>query len=108
MTNQELPLIYGYMRVQRSHTDEELLALELDLRLFADSEGYQYVTTFQEFESGCTRVFTALVAELTRVGGHHVVVPTMDHLALHPLLQIHLLMKLELDAGAEVFEVIAS
>jgi hypothetical protein len=108
MTNQELPLIYGYMRVQRSHTDEELLALELDLRHFAASEGYRYVTTFQEFEPGCTRAFGALVAELTRVGGHHVVVPTMNHLALHPLLQIHLLAKLELDADAEVFEVAGS
>lgn len=108
MTDQEQPLIYGYMRVQRSQTDDELHALECDLQRFAASEGYRYATTFQEFVPGCTRVFTALVAELTRVGGHHVVVPTMDHLAFHPLLQIHLLMKLELDAGAEVFEVIAS
>ncbi|MGW1715597.1 recombinase family protein [Streptomyces sp. NPDC002156] len=108
MTDQERPLIYGYMRVQRSQTDDELLALERGLQLFAASEGYRYAMTFQEFVPGCTRVFGSLVAELTRVGGHHVVVPTMDHLALHPLLQIHLLMKLELDAGAEVFEVIAS
>jgi len=108
VTDQEQPLIYGYMRVQRSQTDEELLALELGLRLFATSEGYRYVTTFQEFIPGCTRAFEALVAELTRVGGHHVVVPTVDHFAPHPLLQIHLLMKLELDAGAEVFEVIES
>ncbi|WP_086747848.1 recombinase family protein [Streptomyces scabiei] len=108
MTDQEHPLIYGYMRVQRNQTDEELHALEVGLHRFAASEGYHYVTTFQEFIPGCTRAFGALVAELTRVGGHHVVVPTMDHLALHPLLQIHLLMKLELDAGAEVFEVTAS
>ncbi|GCB48472.1 recombinase family protein [Streptomyces sp. NL15-2K] len=108
MTDQERPLIYGYMRVERSQTDKELHVLELDLQRFAASEGYRYAQTFQEFEPGCTRVFTALVAELTRVGGHHVVVPTMDHLALHPLLQVHLLMKLELDAGAEVFEVTAS
>ncbi len=108
MTDQERPVIYGYMRVQQSQTDEELLALEHDLQLFAASEGYRYAMTFHEFIPGCTRAFGALVAELTRVGGHHVVVPTMDHLALHPLLQIHLLMKLELDAGAEVFEVVES
>ncbi|CBG70016.1 conserved hypothetical protein (fragment) [Streptomyces scabiei 87.22] len=108
MTNQELPLIYGYMRVPRSHTDEELLALERGLQRFAASEGYQYATTFQEFVPGCTGAFGALVAELTRVGGRHVVVPTIDHLALHPLLQVHMLAKLELDAGAEVFEVVES
>ena len=108
MTDQELPLIYGYMRVQRSHTEEELLALELDLRGFAAAEGYRYAMTFCEFGPGCTTEFGALVAELTRVGGHHVVVPTMDHLALHPLLRMHLLVKLELDAGAEVFEVVES
>ncbi|UIX33350.1 recombinase family protein [Streptomyces sp. GQFP] len=108
MTDQERPLIYGYMRVQRSQTDEELLALEDGLRLFAASEGYRYATTFQEFTPGCNREFKSLIAELKRAGGHHVVVPTMDHLALHPLLQIHLLTKLELDAGAEVFEVISS
>ena len=108
MTDQERPLIYGYMRVQRSQTDGELLALERALRIFAASEGYRYATTFQEFTPGCTRVFRALVAELTRVGGQHVVVPTMDHLALHPLLQLHLLVKLEVDAGAEVFEAVES
>ncbi|MFM9590278.1 hypothetical protein ACKI1J_14370 [Streptomyces scabiei] len=108
MTNQEHPLIYGYMRVQRSQTDEELLVLELGLQNFAASEGYRYAATFHEFVPGCTREFGALVAELTRVGSHHVVVPTMDHLALHPLLRMHLLVKLELDAGAEVFEVIES
>lgn len=106
MTDQEQPLIYGYMRVLRGQTDEELHALEVGLRLFAASEGYRYATTFQEFTPGCTRAFGALVDELVRVGGQHVVVPTLDHLALHPRLQIHLLTKLELDAGAEVFEAV--
>ncbi|MGW2120149.1 recombinase family protein [Streptomyces sp. NPDC001758] len=106
MTDQELPLIYGYVRVQRGHTDEELLALELDLRGFAAAEGYRYGTTFREFIPGCTREFAALVRELQRARSYHVVVPSMDHLALHPLLRMHLLVKLELDAGAKVFEVV--
>lgn len=108
MTDQELLLIYGYMRVQRGHTEEELLALELDLRHFAAAQGYRYAVTFHEFVPGCTREFAALVRELQRAGSRHVVVPTTSHLALHPLLRMHLLVKLELDAGAEVFEVVES
>ena len=103
--NATLPPIYGYMRIERHQSEDTLHSLEAGLRLYAEAQGYQLVRIFQEFVPGCHRTFAALVDQLKRTDAHHVVVPSMEHLARHPLLQIHMVIRLELEAHAEVFEV---
>ncbi|ARP71755.1 hypothetical protein LK07_20595 [Streptomyces pluripotens] len=95
--------VYGYMRVD-DESDEALFDLETALQRYADIRGYQLVEIFAESTPGCQRTFAALVDELRCTGVRHVVVPSMEHLARHPLLRTHMLIRLELEADAQVFE----
>lgn len=95
--------VYGYMRVE-DESDEALFDLEAGLHRYADVHGYQLVEIFAEFVPGCQRMFAALVDELKRTGARRVVVPSMEHLARHPFLRTHMVICLELEADAQVFE----
>jgi hypothetical protein len=98
------PLVYGYIRVQSDWSEDELLDLERDLQRFAVANGFSFAGFFHETMKGYYGVFHELVLELQRVRCRHVVVSSIDDLAGHHLLQIHLLRQLEIDAGAEVLE----
>lgn len=98
------PLMYGYLRVEDEAEDEEIARIERELSSFADTEGCCYATTFYEYEPGSHRAFDELAEELKRAAARHVVVPSMNHISAHPILQRHMVMRLELDADVQVFE----
>lgn len=59
---------------------------------------------FYEFVCGSHEAFEELNRELQRVDAHHVVVPSLRHLAKHRILQNSMLFRLEYEANAEVLE----
>lgn len=96
------PPAYGYLRVPDDAPDHEVLRVEQALVAFAESQGFSFAGFFFEFRSGSRAGFNELIAELVRAGAHHVVVPSLRHLALNTLLQDAMQDRLALDAEAEV------
>lgn len=104
MTGGTKPLVYGYMRVHPDTDDQTLDSLEQELRSYAEARGYEFATTFQEFNSGRFTTWDELLVELQQVDAHHIIMPSLDHLTRHPLLRQTLLDRAEYDAKAEVHE----
>ncbi|WP_410639289.1 hypothetical protein [Amycolatopsis sp. lyj-346] len=96
------PLAYGYMRVPAHVPDPEVRGLEQAVARYAKSLGLYFVSFFFEFDCGSREGFDELASELVRADAHHVVVPSLRHLALNTLLQDAMCERLALDAGAEV------
>lgn len=92
------------MRVAGDAPDDELDDIEQQMRRFAETEGFCYVTTFHEQPNGSQAAFSELAEELQRAEAHHVLVPSMSHMSTHPMLLAHMVARLELDAGAHVVE----
>ena len=88
------PLAYGYMRVPCDAVDDMVRHVEQDLRALAAAKGFCFVTFFYEFACGSQEAFNELVVELQRAGAHHVLVPSMRHLARSTLLQNMMLARL--------------
>ncbi|RSM62972.1 hypothetical protein DMH03_13070 [Amycolatopsis sp. WAC 01376] len=96
------PLAYGYMRVPCDVPDDKVRRLEEALRTFAALKGFYLVTFFFEFSCGSHEAFQELIIELKRADAHHVVIPSLRHLARSILLQNTMLGELEFEAAAEV------
>lgn len=94
-------LIYGYLRddLAEGHGDE----LEAALRARARAEGICFAATFHESTPGDGTAFAELTQELKRADAHHVVVPSLDHLAGQTIPRDLLLAKLASDAEATVW-----
>lgn len=100
------PLAFAYMRVPCDIPDYKVLRMKLEFRASAERKGLCLSAIFCEYVCGAGGVFDDMVSELRRTGAHHVLVPTYRHLARNQLLQNSLLLRLELDADAEVFELV--
>ncbi|OXM59874.1 hypothetical protein [Amycolatopsis vastitatis] len=98
----DAPPAYGYLRVPDDVPDHQVLRLERALIAFAESEGLSFAGFFFEFEWGLRKGFNDLIAELVRTGAHHVVVPSLRHLALSTRLQDARQDRLAREAGAVV------
>lgn len=98
------PLAYGFMRVPSGAEDEDIRQIELALKNFAEVKGFCFAAVFHEHVVGSQAVFGDLVKELQRAQAHHVIVPSVQHLASHPILRMSMLVHLELEAGASVHE----
>ena len=96
------PLAYGYMRVPCDVPDVKVQRLEQALRAFAALRGLYLVPFFFEFSCGSQEAFHELKTELQRADAHHVVIPSLRHLARSILLQNTMLGQLELEAAADV------
>ncbi|GAB3362689.1 recombinase family protein [Amycolatopsis echigonensis] len=96
------PRAYGYMRVPCDVPDNQVRKLENQLVAYAKTHGLQFVRFFFEFHCGSREAFEELVAELVRTNSHHVVVPSLRHLAQNGLLQDQMLDYLRFRARAEV------
>jgi hypothetical protein len=96
------PLAYGYLRVPCEVPDAKVRRLEQALRAFAALQGLYLVTFFFEFDCGSQAAFGELLTELQRADAHHVVIPSLRHLARSVLLQNMMLTRLEGEAAAEV------
>jgi hypothetical protein len=96
------PLAYGYMRVPAHVPDHKVRGLEQAVIQYARTLGLYFVSFFFEFHCGSREGFDELASELVRADAHHVVVPSLRHLALSTLLQDAMCERLALDARAEV------
>ncbi|GGK37788.1 hypothetical protein GCM10011591_06770 [Nocardia camponoti] len=93
-------LIYGYLRddLADGHGDE----LEDALRTLAHTAGLCFAATFHESTAGDGAAFAELTQELKRADAHHVVVPSLDHLAGQTIPRDLLIAKLAHEASAQV------
>ena len=98
------PLAYGYMRVPCDVDDHAVRDTERKLRDHAERHGFEFATIFHEFQSGISDGWDELTTELQRSDAHHVIVPSLSHVSLHPILRSIRLERLEEDAKAEVLE----
>lgn len=96
-------LIYGYVRdeLAEGHSQE----LEDAMCSLAASAGMCFAATFHESTTGDGTAFAELTAELRRADAHHVVVPSLDHLAGQTIPRDILIAKLAEDAEARVWTV---
>ncbi|MCM6775537.1 hypothetical protein NDR87_15325 [Nocardia sp. CDC159] len=96
-------LIYGYVRddLADGHTEE----LEDAMCSLARSAGLCFAATFHESTPGDGTAFAELTAELKRAEAHHVVVPSLDHLAGQTIPRDLLIAKLAHEAAARVWTV---
>lgn len=99
------PLIYGYRRVTDDLEDHRIRRMERGLQVLAEAEGFCFATTFHEHQPGYRGAFQELTRELQRADGHHVVVPSLGHLSLHPLLRDMMLTSLAREADAHLWAV---
>lgn len=98
------PLIYGYVRLHGGEPDADVRQMELDLKDYAETEGYCFATIFRDDDSGTCAAFDELIAELKRAEARHVVVPSLAHLSSHPVLLNQMIQRLEQEADAQVFD----
>lgn len=97
------PLIYGYMQVDPDIPDNHIRQVELLLEDYAEAEGYCFATIFHEDASVNNRsAFVELINELKRSEAHHVIVPSIDHFSSHPVVRVHMLMRLEDETDVQV------
>ncbi|RMI32287.1 hypothetical protein [Nocardia stercoris] len=96
-------LIYGYVRDDLA--DDHVAELEDAMCTLAASEGLCFAATFHESTPGDGTAFAELTAELKRADAHHVVVPSLDHLAGQTIPRDLLIAKLASEAAARVWAV---
>lgn len=96
-------MMYGYMRVDGDEPDDDIRHTERRLRALAEVEGYCFAGLFHEHDAS-QRAFAELIEELKRAEAHHVVVPSLRHLADNHLLRGIMLTQLEHQAHAVVVE----
>ncbi|WP_228803731.1 hypothetical protein [Nocardia higoensis] len=96
-------LIYGYVRddLAEGHHEE----LEAKMSSLAREEGLCFAATFHEETGGDGTAFVELTQELRRADAHHVVVPSLDHLAGQTIPRDILIAKLAQDAAARVWTI---
>ncbi len=99
------PLAYGYMRVDSDARDGDIMQMELVLKDYAEREGYCFAAIFHEYDATNRAAFDELIEELQRTEARCVIVPTMEHLSIHPLLRVNLVMRLEEKAQAKVLTI---
>ncbi|WP_028477751.1 hypothetical protein [Nocardia sp. CNY236] len=96
-------LIYGYLRDDLA--DGQCKELEAAMSSLARDEGLCFAATFHESTGGDGAAFAELTAELKRADAHHVVVPSLEHLAGQTIPRDVLLAKLVDEAAAQVWTV---
>ncbi|MVU83770.1 hypothetical protein GPX89_41860 [Nocardia sp. ET3-3] len=96
-------LIYGYVRDDL--TDGHSEDVENAMCGLAQSAGLCFAATFHESTPGDGTAFAELTAELKRADAHHVVVPSLDHLAGQTIPRDILIAKLAHEASAQVWTV---
>jgi len=96
-------LIYGYVRDDLA--DGHAAELEDAMCTLASEVGLCFAATFHESTQGDGTAFAELTAELKRAEAHHVVVPSLDHLAGQTIPRDVLIAKLAHDAEAQVLTI---
>lgn len=94
------PLVYGYLRFACETRDEETRQAELELRLYAEVEGFCLVTIFHDYDDGSYAAFNALTEKLERAAAHYVIVPSLAHVSRHPIVRDCMLSYLRFHSDA--------
>jgi hypothetical protein len=92
------------MRVSGDADDDIVRGLEQGFRRFADDQGFSLASIFYEYHSGSYDAFDRLAETLRSTKTRHVVVPSIGHLSGSLIISNQLLMRLEMEAKAEVHE----
>lgn len=90
---------YGYMNRDRL-SDRAASAVESDLRTWSRTHRFGLFAIFVEARAGSQAEFEELLTELVRTQTRSVVVPSFEHFAVHPILQVSMLERLERRTGA--------
>ncbi|RJO68207.1 hypothetical protein D5S18_32735 [Nocardia panacis] len=96
-------LIYGYVRDDLA--DGHCAEMEDAMSTLARAAGLCFAATFHESTGGDGTAFAELTRELLRADAHHVVVPSLDHLAGQTIPRDILIAKLAQDAAARLWTV---
>jgi hypothetical protein len=96
-------LIYGYLRDDLA--DGRIGELEDAMCDLARAAGLCFAVTFHESDPGDGTAFAELTAELKRAEAHHVVVPSLEHLAGQTIPRDLLIAKLVQEAAARIWTV---
>ncbi|MGQ4516402.1 recombinase family protein [Streptomyces sp. DW26H14] len=94
--------VHGYMRAYRDTSDEEVEAVQEQMRAFASARGWELVEIHEETTEGSLAVLGELTEGLRNSGARLVLVPSYRHLGANLVLQAHVVNHLLDAAGAEV------
>ncbi|WP_433891178.1 hypothetical protein [Streptomyces sp. CA-111067] len=86
MTATGRAVAYGYMRVPRAMEDEEIQVIERRMEEYAVSQQLEIMATHYEYGDGTTNV-SDLVYFLRRNNAEHVIVPSMEQITDHLVIQ---------------------
>lgn len=98
----ELPIAYGYMRVDRNADDQELDLINDRMRKCAEAYGLRLVDTYYEWGPGIEPHL--LVRRLIRDDVRHVIVPSLVQITNHRLMQLIVSELITLDGGALLYD----
>ncbi|WP_216587744.1 hypothetical protein [Streptomyces brasiliscabiei] len=96
------PIAYGYMRVRREATDQELKLIDDQLHAYAQAHNLWMTYTYYEWGPGISPHL--LVRRLIRDDVRHVIVPSLVQITEHPLMQLLVSEAITLDGGALLYE----
>lgn len=91
----EPPCCFGYLRLSDGLSDQEVGQMERIVRRLARLAGMHLISIFTDGQPGCYSALNDLMEEVRRTPIHHVIVPSLDHVSSHPLIQALLLDRLE-------------
>lgn len=95
------PLL-GYIRVPPEFPDSDIEMLRRSMAVFANQEGFVLVRVLVDQNRIHTAAFAELMVALQHGEANHVVVPTMEHLAHFPGIQLAMKELVEGRTGARV------
>jgi hypothetical protein len=93
------PVAYGYMRVLDGMPDQEVRLIENRLRAYATAHGLELAAVHGEYDDGVTDL-GSLLSVLVRHGAAHVIVPSLDQITDHVVIQAAVAAAITHDAGA--------
>ncbi|MGN2637442.1 hypothetical protein ACWEKT_12380 [Nocardia takedensis] len=96
-------LIYGYVRDDLA--EDRGAEFEVAMSALAREIGLCFAATFHESPTADGTAFAELTRELRRADAHHVVVPSLEHLAGQTIPREILLAKLAKEAAARVWTI---
>lgn len=96
------PIAYGYVRVRKEASDQELKLIDDQLHAYARAHNLWLTYTHYEWGPGISP--GRLVRRLIRDDVRHVIVPSLMQITEHPLMQLLVSEWITLDAGALLYE----
>ncbi|MDN3263290.1 hypothetical protein QWJ26_26470 [Streptomyces sp. CSDS2] len=100
------PTAYGYMRVPKNASDDEVRALEEQIMIYAERCGLDLRGIHEEHDNGVI-LLEPMAKILEEDGVGHVIVPSLENLSTHMAVQIAMIQVIHA-AGAALHNVAAA